>query len=151
MAKRNIIKEDDDRLFKKSRPVENFDQKLHILLDDMAETMYAAEGVGLAAVQVGILRRVVLVDCGDGLLELINPKIVGQSGEQEEIEGCLSFPGQYYYTKRPNSVIVEAQNRFGETYRVKGEGLKARAFCHELDHLDGVVFKDNATRKAEIE
>ncbi len=151
MAIRNIIKADDDRLFKKSREVDKFDERLHTLLDDMADTMYAADGVGLAAVQVGILRRVVLVDCGDGLLELINPKIVGQSGQQEEVEGCLSFPGEYYFTRRPNSVVVEAQDRFGKTFLVKGEGLKARAFCHELEHLDGVVFKDNAIGKAEFE
>ena len=151
MAIRNIIKADDDRLFKKSREVEKFDERLHTLLDDMADTMYAADGVGLAAVQVGILRRVVLVDCGDGLLELVNPKIVGQSGQQEEVEGCLSFPGEYYFTRRPNSVVVEAQDRHGKTFRVKGEGLKARAFCHELEHLDGVVFKDNAIGKAEFE
>ncbi len=151
MAIRNIIKADDDRLFKKSRPVEVFDAKLHCLLDDMAETMYKAEGVGLAAVQVGILRRVVIVDCGDGLVELINPRIVGQSGHQEEGEGCLSFPGEYAVTSRPNSVIVEAQDRNGNAFKIKGEGLKARAFCHELDHLDGVVFKDRAIEQAEAD
>ncbi len=151
MAIRNIIKEDDDRLFKKSRPVENFDEKLHTLLDDMAETMYKADGVGLAAVQVGILRRAVVIDCGEGIIELVNPRIAGQSGEQEEIEGCLSFPGEAFYVKRPASVVVEAQDRNGNTFRVKGTGLLARAFCHEIDHLDGVVFKDKATRKAETE
>ncbi len=151
MATRNIIKDGDERLLKKSRPVENFDQKLHILLDDMAETMYQAEGVGLAAVQVGILRRVVVIDCGEGKLELVNPKIIGQSGEQEEVEGCLSFPGEAWYVKRPASVVVEAQDRFGNTYRAKGTGLLARAFCHEIDHLDGVVYKQKAIRKAEIE
>ncbi len=151
MATRNIIKEDDDRLFKTSRPVEKFDTKLHCLLDDMAETMYKAEGVGLAAVQVGILRRAVVIDCGDGLIELVNPKIVGQSGHQEEVEGCLSFPGEYAVTSRPNSVVVEALDRFGRPFRVKGEGLKARAFCHEIDHLDGVVFKDKAIRSVSAE
>lgn len=149
MAIRNIIKEDDDRLFKVSRPVEKFDEKLHCLLDDMAETMYASDGVGLAAVQVGILRRVVVIDCGDGKLELVNPKIVGQSGKQEAVEGCLSFPQEYFVLSRPNSVIVEAQDRYGKTFKVKGEGLKARAFCHELDHLDGVVFKSKAICKYE--
>ena len=149
MAIRNIIKADDDRLFKKSRQVDAFDAKLHCLLDDMAETMYKAEGVGLAAVQVGILRRVVIVDCGDGLVELVNPRIVGQSGHQEEAEGCLSFPGEYAVTQRPNSVIVEAQDRFGKAFKIKGEGLKARAFCHEIDHLDGIVFTDRAIRSAE--
>lgn len=149
MATRNIIHDDDERLFKVSRPVEAFDEKLHCLLDDMAETMAKAEGVGLAAVQVGILRRAVVIDCGDGLLELVNPRIVGQSGHQEGAEGCLSFPGEYYIVNRPNSVIVEAQDRNGRPFKVKGEGLKARAFCHEIDHLDGVVFKDKATAKFE--
>ena len=144
MAIRNIIHEDDERLFKVSRPVTEFDERLHCLLDDMAETMAKAEGVGLAAVQVGILRRVVVIDCGDGKIELINPRIVGQSGKQEGPEGCLSFPGEYFVVERPNTVVVEAQDRFGNPFKLKGEGLKARAFCHELDHLDGVVFKDKA-------
>lgn len=151
MATRNIITDGDDRLLKRSRQVETFDAKLHTLLDDMAETMYKAEGVGLAAVQVGILRRVVVIDCGGGLIELVNPKIIGQSGEQEEIEGCLSYPGEAYYVKRPASVIVEAQDRNGNVFRVKGTQLLARAFCHEIDHLDGIVYKQKATRKAEIE
>lgn len=149
MAIRNIIKEDDDRLFKVSRPVENFDARLHCLLDDMAETMYLANGVGLAAVQVGVLRRAVVIDCGDGKVELVNPRIVGQSGRQEGTEGCLSFPEEYFVVPRPNSVIVEAQDRYGKPFRIKGEGLKARAFCHEIDHLDGVVFKTKAIRKYE--
>ena len=151
MAIRNIIHEEDERLFKPSRPVERFDERLHCLLDDMVETMRKAEGVGLAAVQVGVLRRVVVIDCGDGLLELVNPRILGQSGKQEGPEGCLSFPGEYFIVERPNSVIVEAQDRYGETFRVKGEGLKARAFCHEIDHLDGVVFKSKATAPYEGE
>ncbi len=151
MATRNIITDGDERLLKKSREVEVFDQKLHTLLDDMAETMYKADGVGLAAVQVGILRRAVVIDCGEGKLELINPKIIGQSGEQEEVEGCLSFPGEAHYVKRPASVVVEAQDRLGKPYRVKGTGLLARAFCHEIDHLDGIVYKQKATRKAEVE
>ncbi len=149
MATRNIIKEDDDRLFKVSRPVEVFDKKLHCLLDDMAETMYKADGVGLAAVQVGILRRAVVIDCGDGLIELINPKIIGQSGHQEEVEGCLSFPGEYGVTKRPNSVIVEAFDRNGKPFKIKGEGLLARALCHEIDHLDGIVFRTKVIRAVE--
>lgn len=149
MATRNIIKEDDDRLFKVSRSVEAFDKKLHCLLDDMAETMYKADGVGLAAVQVGILRRVVVIDCGEGLIELINPKIIGQSGHQEETEGCLSFPGEYGITSRPNSVIVEAFDRHGKPFKIKGEGLMARALCHEIDHLDGVVFRTKVIRALE--
>ncbi len=151
MAIRNIIHEEDDRLFKTSRPVEVFDERLHCLLDDMAETMRGAEGVGLAAVQVGVLRRAVVIDCGDGLIELVNPRIVGQSGKQSGPEGCLSFPGEYFVVERPNSVVVEAQDRFGRPFRVKGEGLKARAFCHEIDHLDGVVFKSKATAPYEGE
>ena len=143
MAVRNIVKMGDPMLNKVSRPVEKFDQKLHTLLDDMAETMRMAEGCGLAAVQVGILRRVCIVDAGDGLVELINPKIVGQSGRQEECEGCLSCPNTWGVTSRPMSVIVEAYDRNGNKFRIKGEDLKARAFCHEIDHLDGVVYVDH--------
>lgn len=151
MALRNIVKGNEDILYKKSRPVEVFDEKLHTLLDDMAETMYAADGAGIAAVQVGILRRAIVIDCGNGKIELINPKIVGQSGQQEEIEGCLSFPGEYGITRRPMTVIVEAQDRNGETFRIKGTGLTAKAFCHEIDHLEGVVFKSKVIRKVEVE
>lgn len=138
-------------LNKVSRPVEKFDQKLHTLLDDMAETMRMAEGCGLAAVQVGILRRVCIVDAGDGLVELINPKIVGQSGRQEECEGCLSCPNTWGVTSRPMSVIVEAYDRNGNKFRIKGEDLKARAFCHEIDHLDGVLFTQKVIRPYEGE
>lgn len=151
MALRNIVKGNEDILYKKSRPVEVFDEKLHTLLDDMAETMYAADGAGIAAVQVGILRRAIVIDCGNGKIELINPKIVGQSGQQEEIEGCLSFPGEYGITRRPMTVIVEAQDRYGEPFRIKGTGLTAKAFCHEIDHLEGVVFKSKVIRKVEVE
>lgn len=151
MAVRNIVKMGDPILNKISRPVEKFDEKLHVLLDDMAETMRLAEGCGLAAVQVGILRRICIVDAGDGLVELINPKIVGRSGRQEECEGCLSCPNTWGITSRPMSVVVEAYDRNGNKLRVKGEGLKARAFCHEIDHLDGILFTSKVIRPYEEE
>lgn len=151
MAIRNIVKMGDPMLNKISRPVEKFDAKLHTLLDDMAETMRLAEGCGLAAVQVGILRRICIVDAGDGLVELINPKIVGRSGNQEECEGCLSCPNTWGITSRPMSVVVEAYDRNGNKFRVKGEGLKARAFCHEIDHLDGILFTSKVIRPYEEE
>lgn len=142
MAVRNILKGGDDTLRKVCRSQLTFDDRLATLLDDMAETMYKADGCGLAASQIGVLRRVCVVDVGDGLIELVNPVIVEQSGLQFEEEGCLSFPGDYGKTKRPMNVTVRAQDRNGNTFTVSGSGLKARAFCHELDHLDGVVFKD---------
>ncbi len=142
MAVRNILKGGDDTLRKVCRSQLTFDDRLATLLDDMAETMYKADGCGLAASQIGVLRRVCVVDVGDGLIELVNPVIVEQSGLQFEEEGCLSFPGDYGKTKRPMNVTVRAQDRNGNTFTVSGTGLKARAFCHELDHLDGVVFKD---------
>ena len=142
MAIRNIITKGDPILKKKSRPVEKFDDRLVQLLEDMAETMYKNEGCGLAAVQIGVLRRVVLVDVGEGLIELINPEIISQEGEQNEAEGCLSFPDEYGVTSRPAVVKVKAQNRDGQWCVYKGEELKARCICHEIDHLDGVVFKD---------
>ena len=146
MAIRNIVKEGDPLLLKTSRPVEKFDARLHQLLDDMHETMVAADGCGLAAVQVGILRRVCIVDVGEGVIELINPVIKGKSGRQEEAEGCLSLPGVGGVTERPMHVIVEAQDRHGNTFVVKGEGLKARALCHEIDHLDGILFTSRVIR-----
>ncbi|MBE6737234.1 MAG: peptide deformylase [Ruminococcus sp.] len=146
MAIRNVVKEGDDVLRKKARPVIEFNKRLHDLLDDMAETMYATNGVGLAANQVGILRRVVVIDIGEGLIELVNPEIVKKSGNQQEVEGCLSSPGEYGITDRPMKVKVEAFDRFGNEVTYEGEGLLARAFCHELDHLDGILFKDNAIR-----
>ncbi len=154
MAIRNIVKDGDPILKKKCRPVEKFDKKLAILLDDMAETMHRANGVGLAAPQVGMLRRVVVIDVGEGVIELVNPKIVAYSGEQEGVEGCLSFPGEWGLAKRPNYVKVRAQDRNGDEFEIDGEQLLARAFCHEIDHLNGVVFKDVADRMltaAEIE
>lgn len=144
MAIRNIVKDGDPVLRKKCREVTVFDEKLWELLDDMAETLYKADGVGLAAPQVGILKRVVIVDIGEGLIELINPKIVAKSGVQKENEGCLSCPGLYGVTTRPKCVTVNAVDRYGKPFSVNGSDLLARAFCHELDHLDGILFKDHA-------
>ena len=151
MAIRNIVKEGDDVLRKTSRQVESFDDKLAMLLDDMAQTMHNADGVGLAAPQVGILRRAVVIDIGEGVIELVNPVIVSAEGEQEGQEGCLSCPGEWGIVKRPNKVTVEAQDRHGKKIRVSGEELLARAMCHELDHLDGIIFKDVATRMIDPE
>lgn len=147
MAIRNIVKEGDPTLRKVSRSVLNFDEKLAVLLDDMAETMYKADGVGLAAPQVGILRRVCVVDIGDGLVELVNPVIIEESGKQNEGEGCLSCPEKYGITDRPMKVTVRAQDRNGNTFTVSGEGLKARAFCHEIDHLNGILFLDKVIKE----
>lgn len=142
MAIRNIVKIGEPILKKTSREVVKFDDRLFTLLDDMKDTMYKADGVGLAAVQVGVLKRVVVLDCGDGYLELINPEITHREGEQVEMEGCLSLPGEYANTIRPEKVKVKAQNREGKWCLYSGEGLKARCFCHEIDHLDGFVFTD---------
>ena len=145
MALRKIVTLEDPVLRKTSRKVEKFDKRLWDLLDDKKDTLYSANGAGLAAVQVGILRRVVVIDVGDGLMELVNPEITERSDEkQEEVEGCLSIPGRYGVTERPEWVKVKAQNREGKWVVYKGEGLKARCFCHELDHLDGVLYIDNA-------
>ncbi|MBQ9673724.1 MAG: peptide deformylase [Ruminococcus sp.] len=146
MAIRNIVKEGDDVLRKKCRDVVKFDDRLHTLLDDMAETMHQAEGVGLAAPQVGVIRRVVVIDIGDGVIELINPVIIKAEGEQTTPEGCLSMPGEYGLTKRPMFVTVKAQDRNGKVFEISGEGLLAKAFCHELDHLEGVLYKDIVIR-----
>ena len=141
---RKILTFGDETLRKTSKPMQKFDLRLWLLLRDMADTMNKAEGVGLAAPQVGILRRVVVIDVGDehGLIELINPEIIAQEGEQEGSEGCLSAPGRRGYVKRPNKVTVRAQDRKGKFFEITGEGLLARAFCHELDHLDGVLYSD---------
>lgn len=140
MALRNIRVKGDPILKLKSRKVERFDERLATLLDDMQETMYKADGCGLAAVQVGVLKRVVIVDTGEGLIELVNPEIVEKRGVQHEIEGCLSVPGESGITERPQWVKVHAQTRTGEEKEYVGEGLTARAFCHEIDHLDGHLF-----------
>ncbi len=146
MAIRNIVKEGDEILRKKSKEVDRIDEKVITLLKDMAETMYNAGGVGLAAPQVGILKRIVVIDTGEGLIELINPVIVSQKGEQVDVEGCLSVPGVYAEVKRPAEVEVEALNAKGEKITVKGTELLAVALCHEIDHLDGILFKDKAIR-----
>lgn len=151
MAIRNIRTEEDAILRKKSRRVENFDERLFELLDDMADTMYNAEGVGLAAVQVGVLRRIVVIDVGDGLIELINPEITDEEGAQCELEGCLSLPGKQGYTIRPKTVKVKAQNRDGNWCVYKGSDLKAKAFCHEIDHLDGILYTDKLASQEEID
>lgn len=149
MAKRRIMTGDAECLYKVCRKVDNFDKRLAVLLDDMAETMYDAEGVGLAAPQVGILKRAVVIDCGDGLVELVNPEILETSGEQGGYEGCLSFPGESGYVVRPNHVRVRAMNRFGEECEYEWEGLFARAILHETDHLNGLVYKRLVTEAPE--
>ncbi len=146
MALREIITEEDEILRKKSRTVERFDAKLHQLLDDMAQTMYKHEGVGLAAVQVGVLKRAIVIDVGEGLIELINPEIIKATGSQEDSEGCLSFPGEYGIVERPDRVEVRALDRNGKEFTKIGTGLLARAFCHEIDHLDGVLFIDRVKK-----
>lgn len=146
MALRNILTEGEPTLHKVSRKVTRFDDRLHILIDDMVETLKSASGVGLAAPQVGVLRRVVVVDTGDEVLELINPEIVEQSGEQTGLEGCLSVPGKYGIVTRPNFVKVRAQDREGNWYETEGEELIARAFCHELEHLDGHLYTEKMER-----
>ena len=148
MAIRNVVKKGDEVLKKVSRPVEKFDEKLWELLDDMAETMYKNEGVGLAAPQVGILRRLIVIDMGElsgGPLKLVNPRIIFQEGQQEcEEEGCLSFPDCWLTTLRPQRVIVEAMNEEGKTILLTGSGPLAQCFSHEIDHLDGVTFQQRA-------
>ena len=142
MAIRNIVKYGDDILRKTCRTQLTFDDRLHQVLDDMAQTMYAAEGVGLAAPQVGILRRYCIVDIGDGLIELVNPVLVSSSGRQTDQEGCLSIPGKYEEVTRAMNVTVRAQDRFGKSFEIKASELKARAILHEMDHLDGVLYID---------
>ncbi len=140
MALRIIRKNDDPALYKVCKEVKKFDARLSTLIDDMLETMYDADGVGLAAPQIGVLRRIAVIDVGDGPIELVNPVILESSGEQGGTEGCLSFPGQSGYVVRPNRVKVEAYDRHGDLYEYEGEGLFARAVFHETDHLDGKVY-----------
>ena len=146
MGLRKILTDKEPALHKVCKPVEKFDRKLHKLLDDMAETLEEANGVGLAAPQVGILRRVVIVDTGEGILELVNPELIETSGEQEGAEGCLSVPGKYGLVKRPYYAKVRAQDRNGYWFEAEGEELIARCFCHELDHLDGIVYTEKMDR-----
>ena len=147
MALKTILTDEDPALHKVCRPVEKFDGRLHDLLDDLKETLAQANGVGLAAPQVGILRRaVVVVDGEENMIELVNPTIIRADGEQTGMEGCLSVPGQYGIVTRPMSVTVRAQDRYGETFEVSGEGLTARCFCHELEHLDGHLYVERAQK-----
>ncbi len=142
MGLRRILTDEESALHKVCKPVVNFDSRLWKLLDDMRETLIDSGGVGLAAPQVGILRRVVLVDNGEEILELVNPSIVETDGEQVGAEGCLSVPGKYGIVKRPYYAKVKAQNRNGDWYEAEGEELTARCFCHELDHLDGIIYTE---------
>lgn len=145
MAKLNIVKEGDDVLRKVCRPVTEITPRIITLLDDMKETLHHADGVGLAAPQVGVLRRICIVEVEKGeLYEMINPEIIESEGEQEELEGCLSVPGRWGIVRRPYKVTVKATDRYGKEYTVSGSDLLARAFCHETDHLDGKLFIDNA-------
>ena len=154
MALRNILKIGEERLRKNSRPVTAFDDRLHLIIDDMRDTLIDSGGVGLAAPQVGILRRIVLVmDTNkeeltdeEQIIELVNPEIIEVSGSQTGAEGCLSVPGEYGVVTRPENVTVKAQDRYGNEFTVSGYGLTARCFCHECDHLDGILFVDKAER-----
>jgi peptide deformylase len=153
MARRNILTKEQPALYKKCRPVTEFNPRLHQLLDDMAETLAGENGVGLAAPQVGVLRRAAIVletNVPEGeeeyLIELINPEIIEATGEQNGAEGCLSVPGEYGLVRRPMHVKVRAQDRNGNTFEVEGEGLTARCFCHEIDHLEGIVFTSKCER-----
>ena len=150
MAKLRIVKYGDDTLRKACRPVDTITPRILTLLDDMVETMHAADGCGLAAPQVGVLRRIAVVEVEPGeIYEMINPKIIARAGTQEESEGCLSLPGKWGTTRRPMHVTVRYTNRHGEVVEASGSGLLARAFCHEIDHLDGVLFIDNALEVVE--
>ena len=142
MGLRKILTDKEPALHKVCRPVEKFDWRLHKLLADMADTLAEANGVGLAAPQVGILRRVVIVDTGEEILELVNPSLLETDGEQEGAEGCLSVPGKYGLVKRPYYAKVRAQDRDGNWFEAEGEDLIARCICHELDHLDGIIYTE---------
>lgn len=146
MGLRKILTDEEAALHKVCKPVEKFDWKLHKLLKDMTDTLIDSGGVGLAAPQVGILRRVVLVDTGEEILELVNPTLIETDGEQEGAEGCLSVPGKYGLVKRPMYAKVRAQDRDGNWFEAEGEELIARCFCHELDHLDGIIYTQKMER-----
>lgn len=151
MAMRNIVKFGDELLRKKCREVTSFDDRLWVLLDDMYETMKTANGVGLAAPQVGVLKRAVVVDVGEGKIELINPVITSAKGKQRDKEGCLSAPDVWGYVERPAKVKITAMNRYGKEIKLEGKDLLARAFCHEIDHLNGIIFTDLADEMIENE
>lgn len=146
MAIRNIRKDGDEILRKKSREVDEINDKIHILLRDMVDTLNKANGVGLAAPQVGVLKRIIIIDAGEGLLQLINPVLRTESGQQCVPEGCLSVPGVWGEVNRPTHVVVEALDPEGKKIVIEGEGLLAQALCHEIDHLDGILFKDKVVR-----
>lgn len=152
MALRTILTQGDPALAKKCRPVEKFDERLHVLLDDMKETLADSGGVGLAAPQIGILRRVVVVmDAEDNMVELVNPEIIHTEGEQTGLEGCLSVPGKWGVVTRPYKATVRAQDRNGGVFEVSGEEIVARCFCHELEHLDGRLFVEHTDRLYTLE
>ena len=151
MAIRNIVTVGDDVLTKKCRPVEKFDERLESLVEDLLETLYKSGGVGLAAPQVGVLRRIAVIDIDEGPIELINPEIISVEGSQTGPEGCLSNPGKYGMVTRPRKVVVRAQDRHGEWHEYVGEDLLARAFCHETEHLDGKMFMEHVTEWIEVE
>lgn len=151
MAIRNIVKKGDEILNKRCKEVKEINNRVIELLDDMAETMLEGNGVGLAAPQVGILKRIVVIDVGDGLMELINPVIIESEGEQIETEGCLSVPGVFGKVKRPQRVVVEYLNRAGEKVRTEGTEIKAICICHELDHLEGMLFDEKVIEFVELE
>lgn len=151
MAIRNIVKYGDEVLQKKCRIVEKIDDRILTLINDMIDTLYAADGVGLAAPQVGILKRIAIIDIGEGPIILINPEIISQEGSQSGAEGCLSYPGQYGEVERPMNVTVRAMDKDGSIREIKGEGLLARAFCHEIDHLDGHMFIEKVSEWYDIE
>lgn len=151
MAIRNIVKLGDEILKKKCREVKKIDGRIICLLDDMIDTLKEADGVGLAAPQVGVLRRVAIVDIGDNVLELINPVILSADGEQTDAEGCLSYPGMFGLVTRPKIVKIRALDRDGNEYEYTGEDLIARAFCHEIDHLDGHFFTEKVTEWVDVD
>jgi len=145
MAIRNILRFGDKTLNKNCREVDKINERIITLLEDMAETMHNSNGVGLAAPQVGVLKRIAVIDVGEGVIELINPKIISTSGEVNDLEGCLSLPGKYGYVVRPQTVTVGATDRHGKYFELTGSNLLARAFCHELEHLNGVLFTTHVT------
>ncbi len=147
MAKRKVLKYGDERLRKVAKPVTEFDEDLCELLDDMRDTMYANDGMGLAATQVGVLRRVVIMDLGGSFFELINPEIIASEGEQEEEEGCLSVPNFSDLVKRPEKVTVKAKDRYGYDIEITGEKIFARCACHEIDHLNGILYVDKSKNR----
>ncbi len=150
MALREIRKKGDEVLRKICKPVTQVNQKVQELLDDMLDTMYEADGVGLAAPQVGILKRIVVIDVGEGPIELINPEKLEETGEQLHVEGCLSVPGVYGEVKRPERVVVKALDRNGKEQRIDATGMLAIAMCHEIDHLDGIIFEDRVIRYVDV-